>query len=383
MLVSGAGIAGPALALWLAWLGLRVTVVERASTLRVGGQAVDFRGQAQLAVLARMGILEEVRDRQTHMGAQLLVDAEGRRVLELPPAFMSGEIEILRGDLCRILYQATRDRAEYVFGDSIRVLEQDAEGVSVTFDRGAARRFDLVVGADGLRSRVRAAAFEGSEPVTFLDHYLASVDVPNHLGLDRSGVMMSAPGRGVLISNVGPSTRAIFVFRHPTPDLERAAPAERKREVVKAFAGLGWAVPRLLEAVERSDDMYFDAIARVDMDRFWRGRVVLLGDAAWGGTLGGGGTGLAVVGAYVLAGELAAADGDFAVALTAYQARIRDHALRCQGGVNHVGGFYAPPTRAHLWLRNWMYRVIASPWLVKRVTAAAANGIRLPSYALG
>jgi 2-polyprenyl-6-methoxyphenol hydroxylase-like FAD-dependent oxidoreductase len=384
VLISGAGIAGPALALWLSRAGVRCTVVEKARALRTGGQAVDFRGRAQLDVLSRMGILEEVRALATHMGAQVMVDECGRRVGELPPAFMSGELEIVRGHLCRVLYEATRSSTEYVFDDSIRALSDDDDGVLVALEKGQVRRFDLVVGADGLRSCVRNLAFGPDETVVrFLGHYVASVHVPNHLGLCRNGVMMSAPGRGLLISNDGHTTTAIFVFRDERPGLEREPLAARKRRVAEAYAGLGWEVPRLLDALEQSEDFFFDAIARVDVDRYAHRRTVLLGDAAWGGTLGGGGTGLAVVGAYVLAGEIAAAGGDITVALDGYEQRIRRHASRCQRGVNHVGGFFAPPTRAHLFVRNLLYRIIASPLLVKRVTAAAANDFRLPSYALG
>src|SRR5712691_5503839 len=152
ILISGASIAGPALAYWLRRHGFQPTVVERAPALSDGGYAVDFRGPAHLGVLARMGILEDIRRLQTHMGAMSYVDRTGKRLARLPAVILSGDVEILRGDLSRLLYEATCAEVEYRFDDSITALCEDDHGVHVTFERGAARRFDLVVGADGLHS---------------------------------------------------------------------------------------------------------------------------------------------------------------------------------------------------------------------------------------
>ena len=161
ILISGASVAGPALAWWLGRHGFRPTVVERAPRLRGGGYAVDFRGAAHLSVLAKMGILDQVRERQTHLSATTYVDADGRPVASMPAGIFAGDVEILRGDLGRILYEATRDGTEYLFGDSVTGLRQDAGGAHVTFARSAPRTFDLVIGADGLHSVVRALAFAG------------------------------------------------------------------------------------------------------------------------------------------------------------------------------------------------------------------------------
>ena len=159
ILISGASVAGPALAYWLRRQGFNPTVVERAPSLRGGGYAVDFRGAAHLSVLAKMGLLDQIRDQQTHLDTTTYVDADGRRVASMPAEIFAGDVEILRGDLGRILYQATRDGTEYLFGDTITGLDQRADGVHVTFSRAEPRVFDLVIGADGLHSAVRRLAF--------------------------------------------------------------------------------------------------------------------------------------------------------------------------------------------------------------------------------
>lgn len=386
VLVSGAGVAGPALAYWLSRRGFTPTVVERAPALRAGGNAVDFRGPTHLRVLGEMGVLDAIRQHQTHMRDLAMVDEAGRRLVTLPAAFASGDVEIERGDLSRILHDAAKDAAEFVFDDSIASLTETPGGVDVTFERGRPRRFDLVVGADGLHSRVRALAFgDESRFLRFHGHYVATFAAPNHLGLDRQGLIFSEPGRAASIASARrpEEATALLMFASRPLDHDPRDMAQHKAILAERFAGMGWEVPRLLEAMRQSPSLYFDAVGRIDMDCTSRGRVVLLGDAGYGGTIGGQGTGLAVVCAYVLAGELAVAQGDHRAAFQRYEARIRRYARRCQQGAKHVGSFYAPPTRVQLALRNTMYRALTSRplsrWFEKMVTSAASDLV-LPAY---
>ncbi|MBT2509603.1 FAD-dependent monooxygenase [Streptomyces sp. ISL-98] len=388
VLISGASIAGPALALNLARYGAAVTVVEKAPALRPGGFAVDFRGHVHRTVLQAMGIWDDIHVRQTRMGRQTIVDEHGEARVDLPSAMMSGDVEIARGDLAEIMYERAKDRVEYVFGDSIATLTEDADGVDVTFDRGTPRRFDIVVGADGLHSRTRRLAFgDESQYLHFLGYYVAGFSVPNHLGLDRTARIYSDPGRMININNYdGDPDRAGagMVFQSERLDFDRRDIDRQKKIIADRYADMGWETPRILRALERADDLYFDAIAQIRIDRLSTGRVVLIGDAGYGATMGGMGTGAAVVAAHVLAGELAAAHGDHRTAFAAYEAEIRDFAKGCQKTAGNAGPFLAPPTEKKIRQRDRAYRMLSSRLLAgvfKRLTEKAATNIRLKDYA--
>ncbi|MGW6154942.1 FAD-dependent monooxygenase [Streptomyces sp. NPDC055144] len=387
VLVSGASVAGPAVALALSLHGARVTVVEKATALREGGFAVDFRGWVHRTVLTALGIHDDIHARQTRMGRQTVVDADGTPRVDLPAELMSGDVEIFRGDLAHILYEHSRDTVEYVFGDSIATLTEDDRGVDVTFERAAPHRFDLVVAADGLHSPTRRLVFgDESRYLRFLDHYVAGFGIPNHLGLDRTGRLYSDPGRAVSVSNYdGDPDRAgaLLVFRSEPLDHDRRDVDQQKRILAERFAGMGWEAPRVLKALEGADDLYFDAIAQIHVDRLTKGRVVLLGDAGYGATMGGMGTGVAIVGAYVLAGELALAGGDHRTAFAAYEAQIGDFAKGCQKISGNAGPFFAPPTERKIRSRDRMYRLLSSRLMAgffKRLTEKAATALDLKDY---
>jgi len=386
VLISGASVAGPALAYWLSRYGCTVTVVEKAPALRDDGFAVDFRGDAHRTVLERMGIWDEIRRRQTHMGEQIMLDAEGREQLRLPPEFMSGEVEIFRGELSAILHERTRHSVEYLFGDSITALEESTEEVLVHFERSAPRSFDLVVGADGLHSNVRRLAFgDESQFVHYLGYYVAGFGAPNTLGLQRTARWFNAPGRALSYSNYGGDPQRAdvsMVFASPELHYDRHDTAQHKRILAEHYAGLGWEVPRALTALDAAPHLYFDAIAQVRMEKLSTGRVVLLGDAGYGATMGGMGTGLAIVGAYVLAGELAT-QRDHRTAFAGYEAGIRDFATGCQKTANGAGGFLAPATDKKIRSRNRTYRMLSSrlmSGIFDRLSVKAANNIQLKDY---
>ncbi|TDC02350.1 FAD-dependent oxidoreductase [Nonomuraea longispora] len=374
VLISGASVGGPALAHWLVRYGFTVTVVEKAPVLRLGGQAVDFKGETHLSVLARMGILDDVRRLRTGGTDQEIVDADGRTLAVMPGEFSGGDLEISRGDLSRLLYDRTSAECEYVFGDSITSLTETATGVHVTFERSAPRTFDLVVGADGIHSNVRRLAFgPESRYVRHLGHHYALVGVGD--GLGARAMMYNEPGRMVAVG--GPS--AFFVFASERLDYDRYDLQQQKDILARVYAGMGWRTAAVMERVRTSDDVYLDAIARVRIDRYSAGRVALLGDAAYGNTLGGFGTGLAVVGAYVLAGELAAAGGEHRAAFARYEEQLSGYAKVARSG--NAGPFLAPATRTRIRLRNLMF---SSRFLLRtmlKLTDVFATDIDLKDYA--
>jgi len=333
VLVTGASIAGPALAHWLHRHGAEVTVVERAPELRPGGQAVDARGVAR-EVIRRMGLDKAVRAARTDTAGAYIVDVDGN-VLETFRADDDGgdgfiaEIEILRGDLSRVLYDDTRDDVEYLFGDRIARLAQDADGVDVTFEGGHRRRFDLVIGADGLHSALRAMVFGPHERfVHHLGRMMAFYTVPNEFGIDRWLIDYQDPetGRSVGLRPLPDPAHAMAMFSFLAPDLDidYRDVAAQKRLLREHLTGLGWSAPAILAHLDDTPDFYLDQVAQVKMDHWSSGRVGLLGDAAFSSSpLSGAGTGLALVGAYLLAGELAAAGWEPAAAFAAYEQRMR------------------------------------------------------------
>ncbi|GIH65864.1 FAD-dependent monooxygenase [Microbispora siamensis] len=387
VLISGASIAGPAVAYWLRRHGFAPTVVERAPALREGGQAVDFRGSVHMNVLRRMGVLDEIRRLRTDPGPLRVVDWRGDQVVALPAEFTGGEVEILRGDLARVLYDRTRDDVEYVFGDSIVSMTETPDGVEVTFERGAPRTFDLVIGADGLHSNVRRLAFgPESRFVRPSGHHVAIFSAPDHLGLGRDTLLYNEPGRGVAAAGArdGATAGVMCVFRAPGLEFDHHDVAQQKKIVLDEYAGAGWEVPRLLEAVPDASDFYFDSISLVHMDHYTRGRIALLGDAGYGATCGGMGAGMAVVAAYVLAGEIAAARGDHRAAFPEYERLIRGFATACQRVAGNAGSFLAPATRGAIRRRNLAYRVLTAGPLMRvldKMSTKAATSITLKDYA--
>jgi 2-polyprenyl-6-methoxyphenol hydroxylase-like FAD-dependent oxidoreductase len=375
-------------------------VVERAPSLRGGGYAVDFRGAAHLSVLAKMGLLAEIEDQQTHLDTTTYVDADGRRVASMPAGIFAGDVEILRGDLGRILYQATRDGTEYLFGDTITGLEQRADGVHVTFSRAAPRVFDLVIGADGLHSAVRQLAFTDAAAAARHDLglYVSVFSVANSFGLDHSGLLHSVPGRTAAVFSARQTGRAVAQFFFAAPDgapADGAAPegapagydhrdTRRQREIVaRAFDGVGWHVPALLDQMAAADDFYFDSVSQVRLNRWSAGRVALIGDAGYAAGPGGNGTGTAVVAAYVLAGELAAAGGDYRAAFERYERLLRPYVAR--GQKQALGGrdFLAPATAKKIRQRDRFFSVLPylpAKRLIRYLSTRTAAAITLPGY---
>jgi 2-polyprenyl-6-methoxyphenol hydroxylase-like FAD-dependent oxidoreductase len=390
VLISGAGIAGPALAFWLHRSGVAATVVERAPAPRAGGQAVDIRGVAR-DVVDWMGLLPAVQDAAVDERGFAFVDQCGKHLASMPVQAFGGEgivaeIEILRGDLSRILCEASAADVDYIFDDSIASIALDASGVHVTFERGASKRFDLVVGADGVHSRVRALLFgDDSAFVHPLGAYTAYFTSPERVDTDGWFVIYNNPdGRSVGVRPSGPhSSQAMLSFLSPPLCYERRDIAEQKRIVSDVFRDLEWETPRLLQTMRDAPDFYFDLIGQVRMPRWTQDRVALLGDAGYGPSpLTGLGTSLSLVGAYVLAGELAAADGDHVLAFARYEAALRDYVRQCQQLPPGAVGGFLPRSRIALWLRNQSMRMLTG-WPLRRVAAGMfhkADAIVLKDY---
>jgi len=384
VLISGAGIAGPALALCLAKRGVNVTVVERAPALREGGQAVDFRGPVHREVLERLGLWQAIQERRTRPGQLWLVDATDEPYARLPEAMMAGDVEILRGDLCRLLFERTRRDVTYRFGERIVALQNGADAVEVRFQHGNTETFDLVVGADGLHSATRTLAMPDTTNVLRHHGYrIATFALPNPLQRTSGASLYTEPGRAVgLFATSAQEARALFVYAGPALGGNERDPEAQKAVICRLYADMGWHTPHALRALQRAPDLYVDSVATVHVPSYSRGRVVLLGDAAYGGTLGGQGTSLAIVGAYLLAQELAQTL-DPLRAFARYEERLRPYASGCQKGATRVGSFFAPRSKLSVACRNVMYRALTCKPLLgtfERMVTAAASDFTLPPY---
>ncbi|SDT51597.1 2-polyprenyl-6-methoxyphenol hydroxylase [Streptomyces sp. TLI_053] len=311
VLVSGGGIAGTFLAHWLARRGFAPTVVELAPGPRTGGQAVDIRGVA-LDVIERTGLTEQVRAVRTRMRGMSVLGADGTELHRSEEStYSSGrldseDVELLRSDLLEILYDHTPAGVEFVHGDSVTSLQEDARGVHVTFAHGRPRTFDLVVGADGLHSRVRRLAFGAEERfLSPLGTHLAIFGADNFLGLEDWQVWQRDGDAGYGIYPVRGNTELRIVFGWGSDAPAERDPEAARKAVADRIAALSWERTRLLDALHRSTDFYADVMAQVHLDSWSAGRTVLLGDAGYcASPLSGQGTSLALVGAYVLAQEL-------------------------------------------------------------------------------
>ena len=337
ILITGASVAGNTAAWWLGRAGFDVTVVERAPAFRDGGQNIDVRGPGR-EVLRRMGLEPAALDQGTGEEGTAWVDGQGRVRAQFLTVAGSGdgptaEMEILRGDLARLLYEPAREHATYRFGDSVAALEQDGEGASITFAGGSTQRYDAVIVAEGVGSATRKLVFPGENDPRWMDLTMAYFTIPRAADDDRLWRWYNAPGgRSVSLRPDRHGTaRAMLSIQQPPGGEQDWDVGRQKAWLRERFADAGWQSARVLDGMDATGDFYFDVLRQVRMKRWSNGRVVLTGDAAWCATpIAGYGTTLAITGAYVLASEMARSD-DVAAAFAAYDQAMRPAVEDAQG----------------------------------------------------
>ncbi|GHC51567.1 FAD-dependent monooxygenase [Streptomyces flavofungini] len=387
VLISGASIAGPALAYWLHRSGFAVTVVEKAGALRGGGYPIDIRGTA-VEVVRRMGILPRLRDAHIDSRRCTFLNADGSELASLKPSTVAGsvegqDLEVRRGDLAAILHALVRDDVEFLFDDSIDVLDQSGPGVDVTFRSGRQRTFDVVIGADGMHSHTRESLFGPEDRFhRYLGYCFALFTMPNTFGLSRELLMWNSPGKAAALYAVGDNDElhAFLTFHQPAPPSAALRHPDAQRDLVaEVFADAGWEVPRMVEAMRAADDLFFDTAGQIRMPHWSRGRVALVGDAAYAPSfLTGQGSSLALAGAYLLADALAA-HRDHTAAFAAYEHGTRDFVAMNQALVDNGAAALFPTTARALEQRDTRLRGLVTMPAAKARPAHSA--LTLPEFA--
>ncbi|MBB3922592.1 2-polyprenyl-6-methoxyphenol hydroxylase-like FAD-dependent oxidoreductase [Xanthomonas arboricola] len=337
ILITGASVAGNTVAWALARQGFDVSVVEQAAQFRDGGQNIDVRGVGR-EVLQRMGLEQAALDHGTGEEGTAWVDDHGHAVATFTTDDIDGdgptaELEILRGDLARLLYDAARQTAEYRFGDRIASIDDDGEAATVRFQSGRSDHFDAVIVAEGVGSATRELVFPGENDPRWMDLTIAYFTIARTADDDRLWRWYhTTGGRSIsLRPDQHGTTRAMLSLQKAPEGEQDWDLATQKAYLRERFADAGWQAARVLDGMDTTDDFYFDALRQVRMPRWHAGRVVLTGDAAWCATpLAGIGATLAVTGGYVLANEIARA-ATLEQALTAYADAMRPMVEQGQG----------------------------------------------------
>ncbi len=384
ILVTGASIAGNTAAWWLGRAGFDVTVVERAPSFRAGGQNIDVRGSGRV-VLRRMGLEQAALEQGTGEESTAWVDGDGRIAAQfltsdLGSDGLTAELEILRGDLARLLYEPAAVHASYRFGDSVVAIVQDDAAASVTFSSGRTERYDAVIVAEGVGSATRKLVFPRENAPRWMNLSIAYFTIPRTDDDDRLWRWYNAVGgRSIsLRPDRHGTTRAMLSVQQP-PGGEQDWDADRQKAWLRErFADAGWQSARVLDGMDATDDFYFDGLRQVRMPRWSNGRVVLTGDAAWCATpVAGIGTTLAITGAYVLAAEMAGTD-DLRAAFDAYERSMRPMVEDGQGVPKIAPRLMNPHSRTGIRLLHNVLGVAGRPYVRKLASKLFSNDGREP-----
>ena len=390
VLISGIGIAGATLAYWLSQFGFAPTLVERAAQPRTGGYIIDFWGRGY-DIAERMGLVPGLRAEGYDVRELRIVNAKGKRVggfgVDVFRELTDGRyVSIARAELARLIYRKIEGSAETIFGDGIVGIAPDEAGVHVEFAHAPPRRFDLVIGADGLHSAVRKLVFGSHDQFEkFLGYYVAAFEVDGYPNRDeRVYVSYEIPGKQVArFAMREDRTLFLLVFAtdRPLPIAPHDAPSQKAR-LHAEFDRAGWECRQILAALDDCDDVYFNSVSQIRMNTWSRGRVALVGDAAFcPSLLAGQGSALAMIGAYVLAGELAAADGQWQTAFGRYEHLLLPFLAAKQKAAEQFARSFAPRTQFGLFVRNQVTKALAIPFVANLTLGQLIHdAIDLPNY---
>jgi len=390
ILISGAGIAGPTLAHWLCRYGFTPTIVERAPGLRTGGYVIDFWGTGY-DIAERMGLIPELEANGYHMRELRLVNGDGRRVggfeLSVLNTLTDGRFMSLpRAELAAAVFRTLPSSVETILDDEIVAIEDRETETRVHFHSGGQRSFDLVIGADGLHSRVRSLVFgPQSDYEVYLGYKVAAAQLAGYRPRDEDAYVLYSPvgrqlGRFALH---GDRTLVLFVWEDRDPALPADAPGQHT-VLAERFGNKGWECDAIIDALEASRDVYFDRVSQIRMPAWTKGRVALIGDAAFCvSLLGGQGSALAMTAAYVLAGELKLAGGDHRAAFAAYERRLGTFLAGKQKAAARFSGSFVPHSKLSAFIRNQATKLMGIPFVTRLAFRTMVDKVDLPAYPPG
>jgi 2-polyprenyl-6-methoxyphenol hydroxylase-like FAD-dependent oxidoreductase len=391
VLISGAGIAGPTLAYWLTQYGIETTITEIAPKLRSGGYIIDFWG-AGYDIAERMGLLPEITRKGYRVRVVRIVDRNGKRAAGFDAHVFAQStggrfVSLPRGELAAAIFRKVETTIETIFGDSISHIEQNERAVNVMFESGIQREFDLVIGADGLHSRVRELAFGAERQFErYLGYKAAAFEVAGYRPRDELVYVMYPQVRQQVgrFAMRGDRTMFLLLFADNNPNLPSDIQVQ-KAVLRKRFANAGWECAQILEALDGTTELYIDRVSqiRMDPDRSWtRGRVSLIGDAASCiSLLGGQGSALSMIAAYILAGELSRSGGDYAQAFSRYQNLFGPFVRKKQSAALRFAGFFVPRSRFAMRVHNQVMNLLRFPVIANFVVGKdLTDKLVLPAY---
>lgn len=378
ILVCGGGIAGPTCAYWLHKYGYSTVIVEKAQVLRDGGQNVDIKGAGQ-HVIDMMALAEKIQAKNTQERGQKYLDAAGRVVAVLPKGALgslTNDFEILRGDFAQVLFESTKDDCEYRFGRFVTALEEKQDGISATFDNGVTEDFDLVICAEGIHSSTRDMVMAEQTRFRYLGAYMAFFKIPRRVEDDRWACSVNGIGGTFITLRPGGETETtvLVTFLRRDQGMNGDTPAARKGLLRRALDGRGAIAERIIADLHTVEDFYFGPMSQVHASTWSQGRIVLLGDAAFCPTpFTGAGTALALVAAYVLAGEIKRSD-DHSQAFAGYETLVRPYVEASQRMLNPRRiRLMHPRSRCGIGLTHLAQRLVASVAVQSLFRSSAAK----------
>jgi len=378
ILISGAGIAGLTLAYWLHKFGFRPVVVEKSPVPREGGYMIDFFGVG-VEVAEKMGILHNIEMEDPAIKELTFVDTYGKRkgglnIIKFKKLLNNRAYNILRSGLANVIYDLVKGEVEIRFGTSIKSMMEDGACVSVAFSDAMTQDYDLVIGADGLHSRVRQLAYGNASAFEkWYGYYTSSYTINNFLNGGEIFHTYTIPNKqAALYSQKGNKLTAFFVFRPSREILIDNHKIESQKQMLREeFGNAGWYCSQMLEGLNNTDDFYFDNVSQIKMKTWSKGRVSLVGDACdCPSLLSGQGAALAMTGAYILAGELKNASGDYETAFKNYQDIMLPFVIKKQELAEQFANTFVPKSNVSLWVRNTfvnlMFIPLISKWFANR-----------------